>query len=110
MSKLAVIETESIGQNVTIHEFAVIRRGATKVAVYRDPQGVVHERSAICPHLYCVVDWNAGEKSWDCPCHGSRFDAMGKVLNGPAIVDLPPVGDEGGTRDEPPVTKKRAAK
>jgi Rieske Fe-S protein len=67
---------------------AIVRRGLAKVAVYRDLQGKVIERSAICPHLGCVVQWNDGEKTWDCPCHGSRFDAEGKVLNGPAISDL----------------------
>jgi Rieske Fe-S protein len=72
-------------------EGAVLRRGAKKVAVYRDEDGTLHERSAICPHLFCVVDWNHGEKTWDCPCHGSRFDRYGKVVNGPSIVDLPEV-------------------
>jgi glycine/D-amino acid oxidase-like deaminating enzyme/nitrite reductase/ring-hydroxylating ferredoxin subunit len=67
---------------------AVIRRGLTKVAVYRDEQGILHERSALCPHLGCVVDWNDAEKTWDCPCHGSRFDRCGRVLNGPANRDL----------------------
>ena len=67
---------------------AVLRRGAKKVAVYRDESGRLHERSAVCPHLYCIVDWNQAEKSWDCPCHGSRFDAYGKVVNGPASTDL----------------------
>ena len=70
---------------------AVIRRGAHKVAVFRDDQGEVHERSATCTHLKCIVDWNSAEKSWDCPCHGSRFDPYGKVLNGPAIMPLEPV-------------------
>jgi len=70
-------------------EGAVLRRGAQKVAVYRDPTGTVHERSAICTHLYCVVRWNHGEESWDCPCHGSRYDPYGRVVNGPAIADLP---------------------
>lgn len=68
---------------------AVVRRGLFKVAVYRDDRGALHELSAICTHLGCVVDWNAAEKSWDCPCHGSRFDKLdGHVLNGPAISAL----------------------
>jgi glycine/D-amino acid oxidase-like deaminating enzyme/nitrite reductase/ring-hydroxylating ferredoxin subunit len=67
---------------------AVIRHGVHKVAVFKDAQGGIHQRSAICPHLYCVVDWNDSEKTWDCPCHGSRFDSYGKVINGPAISDL----------------------
>ena len=69
---------------------AVIRRGLTKVACYRDDGGQLHEFSAICPHLKCVVTWNVGEKSWDCPCHGSRFDPYGCVVNGPANSNLPP--------------------
>jgi glycine/D-amino acid oxidase-like deaminating enzyme/nitrite reductase/ring-hydroxylating ferredoxin subunit len=70
---------------------AVIRRGIAKVAAYRDHAGALHERSAICPHLGCVVAWNAVEKSWDCPCHGSRFDALGRVVNGPSASDLSPL-------------------
>ncbi|GAB3305313.1 FAD-dependent oxidoreductase [Hymenobacter tenuis] len=70
---------------------AVLRRGITKVAVYRDTKGKTHECSAICPHLGCVVHWNGLEKSWDCPCHGSRFNALGKLMNGPANSDLAPV-------------------
>ncbi|HJU54863.1 MAG TPA: FAD-dependent oxidoreductase [Pyrinomonadaceae bacterium] len=71
-------------------EGAVLRRGLKKVAVYRDDSGALHERSAICVHLGCVVDWNPNEKSWDCPCHGSRYDAYGKVFQGPANKDLEP--------------------
>jgi Rieske Fe-S protein len=67
---------------------AVVRRGALKVAVYRDSTGALHERSAVCPHLGCIVAWNPAEKTWDCPCHGSRFDKFGEVFNGPANVDL----------------------
>lgn len=70
---------------------AVIRRGLTKVAVYRDENFVLHERSAVCSHLGCIVHWNSAEKTWDCPCHGSRFDKLGKVINGPANSDLAPV-------------------
>jgi glycine/D-amino acid oxidase-like deaminating enzyme/nitrite reductase/ring-hydroxylating ferredoxin subunit len=63
---------------------AVLRHGVSKVAVYRDPTGTLHERSAACPHLGCIVAWNAAQKTWDCPCHGSRFDKFGEVINGPA--------------------------
>jgi glycine/D-amino acid oxidase-like deaminating enzyme/nitrite reductase/ring-hydroxylating ferredoxin subunit len=69
-------------------EGRVIRRGRHKIAAYRDEQGTLHERSAVCTHLKCIVDWNTAEKSWDCPCHGSRFDAYGQVINGPAVEDL----------------------
>ena len=72
-------------------EGAVLRRGLTKVAVFKDEAGATHTCSAICPHLGCVVHWNGLEKSWDCPCHGSRFDAFGALLNGPANSDLAPV-------------------
>jgi nitrite reductase/ring-hydroxylating ferredoxin subunit len=70
---------------------AVLRQGLLKVAVYRDAQGQLHPRSAVCPHLGCIVSWNPAEKTWDCPCHGSRFDCKGAVINGPANSDLPPV-------------------
>jgi glycine/D-amino acid oxidase-like deaminating enzyme/nitrite reductase/ring-hydroxylating ferredoxin subunit len=70
---------------------AVIRRGMKKIAVYRDPDGNISECSAVCTHLYCIVDWNDTEKTWDCPCHGSRYDAYGRVVNGPAIDNLEPV-------------------
>jgi glycine/D-amino acid oxidase-like deaminating enzyme/nitrite reductase/ring-hydroxylating ferredoxin subunit len=67
---------------------AIMRRGTHKIAVYRDELGQVHERSAVCTHLYCIVDWNSTERTWDCPCHGSRFDPFGKVVNGPAVAPL----------------------
>jgi glycine/D-amino acid oxidase-like deaminating enzyme/nitrite reductase/ring-hydroxylating ferredoxin subunit len=67
----------------------IIRRDGRKIAAYRDEEGVLHERSAACTHLKCIVAWNALENSWDCPCHGSRFDVDGNVLNGPAPTPLP---------------------
>lgn len=70
---------------------AVLRRGLSKVAIYRDEDGALHEHSAVCGHLGCIVHWNQAEKTWDCPCHGSRFDKLGNVLNGPANTDLAPV-------------------
>jgi glycine/D-amino acid oxidase-like deaminating enzyme/nitrite reductase/ring-hydroxylating ferredoxin subunit len=72
---------------------AVLRRGLQKIACYKDETGLTHEFSAICVHLGCVVDWNDTEKTWDCPCHGSRYSALGKVVNGPANSDLPPIED-----------------
>ncbi|HYD49127.1 MAG TPA: FAD-dependent oxidoreductase [Terriglobales bacterium] len=72
---------------------AIVRRGLKKIAAYRDEHGVLHERSAICTHLGCVVQWNSGEKSWDCPCHGSRFATDGHVVNGPATAPLAKVED-----------------
>ena len=81
------------GDVKSVHEIprgsgAVIRRGLHKVAVFCDEQGVLHERSATCPHLGCIVAWNPSDTTWDCPCHGSRFDRNGTVINGPANVDL----------------------
>ena len=72
-------------------EGRVVRHGLHKVAAYCDDDGAMHIHSALCTHLKRVVQWNSAEKSWDCPCHGSRFDPYGKVLNGPAIIDLEPV-------------------
>jgi glycine/D-amino acid oxidase-like deaminating enzyme/nitrite reductase/ring-hydroxylating ferredoxin subunit len=69
---------------------AVVRRRLHRIAVYRDGNGKAHEMSAVCPHLGCIVHWNGAEQSWDCPCHGSRFDKLGKVINGPSNVDLSP--------------------
>jgi glycine/D-amino acid oxidase-like deaminating enzyme/nitrite reductase/ring-hydroxylating ferredoxin subunit len=65
-------------------EGAIVRRGLKKIAVFRDTAGAVHERSAFCTHLGCVVQWNSLEQTWDCPCHGSRFQVDGHVVNGPA--------------------------
>src|SRR4030095_15894461 len=67
---------------------AIMSIGLNKTAVYKDENGRVHKFSALCPHLKCVIEWNASEKTWDCPCHGSRFDAMGNVINGPALGNL----------------------
>jgi len=69
---------------------AVLREGIHKIAVYRDESGDCHSFSAKCPHLGGVLHWNEAERTWDCPCHGSRFSAYGKVVNGPAMGDLNP--------------------
>jgi len=79
---------------------AVVRRGLHKVAVYRDEKGDLHECSAACPHLGGVVHWNPAMRTWDCPLHGSRFDALGHVLDGPAISGLAPVGESVPLQEE----------
>lgn len=67
----------------------VLNLGLKKIAVYKNDHGLYEFYSAVCPHLGCVVAWNGVESSWDCPCHGSRFDCHGKVVEGPAQSDLP---------------------
>ncbi|GAB2696835.1 FAD-dependent oxidoreductase [Mucilaginibacter koreensis] len=67
---------------------AAIVGNLKKVAVYRDLDGNYQAYNAICPHLGCIVQWNNDEKSFDCPCHGSRFTCEGKLMNGPAVSDL----------------------
>jgi glycine/D-amino acid oxidase-like deaminating enzyme/nitrite reductase/ring-hydroxylating ferredoxin subunit len=75
-------------EEIGIEEGAIIGQGLNKVAVYRDKSGKTHELSAVCAHLGCIVRWNSLEKTWDCPCHGSRYDKYGQIINGPAKSDL----------------------
>lgn len=69
----------------------IIQSGVSKIAVYRDEANELHTYSAVCPHLGCIVKWNKDEKSFDCPCHGSRFDCHGNVVNGPSKSNLKPL-------------------
>jgi len=66
----------------------IIERNGAKLAVYRDQAGAVTVRSATCTHMGCIVAWNTAERTWDCPCHGSRFKPSGDVISGPAEVPL----------------------
>jgi glycine/D-amino acid oxidase-like deaminating enzyme/nitrite reductase/ring-hydroxylating ferredoxin subunit len=66
----------------------IVERGGKKVAAYRDESGAVTLRSATCTHMGCAVAWNTAEQTWDCPCHGSRFDPAGAVISGPAEKPL----------------------
>ncbi len=76
-------------RDIPLGSGAIVREGMSLLAVYRDDDGRFHELSAACTHLGCVVQWNDVERSWDCPCHGSRFaPADGAVLNGPAAKPL----------------------
>lgn len=80
-------EVESVLQIPAGHG-ALVNQGLHKLAVYRDEQGSLHTLSAKCTHLGCIVHFNSVERSWDCPCHGSRFNTDGTVLHGPAILPL----------------------
>ncbi|NMR32277.1 FAD-dependent oxidoreductase [Crystallibacter degradans] len=67
---------------------AVLKVDGEQTAAHRDENGALHAVSAVCTHMGCTVGWNDGEKSWDCPCHGSRFNPDGEVLHGPATAPL----------------------
>ena len=69
-------------------EGSILEYKGKKVAVYKDKNGVIKMMSATCTHKGCTVMWNDDEKSWDCPCHGSKYDPNGKVVRGPAEKDL----------------------
>ena len=71
-------------------EGRVVAEGIRQVAECRDSKGEHHRVSARCTHLGCIVRWNSGDATWDCPCHGSRFAPDGAVLNGPATAPLEP--------------------
>lgn len=77
-------------------EGSLVRANGSTLAAYRDPDGDLHCLSPTCSHLGCTVRWNHAEKSWDCPCHGSRFSIDGQVLNGPATDPLQPIVVEPG--------------
>ena len=62
--------------------------GGRRLAVYCDERGTLHGLSPTCTHMGYHVSWNTAERSWDCPCHGGRFDALGAVLNGPPLQPL----------------------
>jgi glycine/D-amino acid oxidase-like deaminating enzyme/nitrite reductase/ring-hydroxylating ferredoxin subunit len=70
----------------------VIREGLTKCALYKDEKGHTHKMSAVCPHLKALVRWNEEEHCWECPAHGSRFNALGEVIQGPANSNLKKLG------------------
>jgi glycine/D-amino acid oxidase-like deaminating enzyme/nitrite reductase/ring-hydroxylating ferredoxin subunit len=76
--------------DVAVGDGKLVTIKGKQIAAYRDETGTLHAVSATCTHLGCIVNWNSAEKSWDCPCHGGRFDCDGKVLHGPPIKDLEP--------------------
>jgi glycine/D-amino acid oxidase-like deaminating enzyme/nitrite reductase/ring-hydroxylating ferredoxin subunit len=83
-----VLPAESEPAEIPRGEARVVRRGIGKAGVYRDEEGQLHAVSLRCTHLGCLLRFNGAERSWDCPCHGSRFDVDGAVLEGPAVKPL----------------------
>ena len=75
-------------QDLSPGEGDIVEHDGHKVAGYRDDDGNLVAVSTRCTHLGCQVNWNAAERSWDCPCHGSRFAPDGRVLQGPAVHRL----------------------
>src|SRR5215207_168216 len=76
------------GDEIAPGEGRIVGEGLGQRAAYRDENGSLHELSARCTHLGCIVNWNSAERTWDCPCHGSRFAATGNVIEGPAVRPL----------------------
>ena len=74
--------------DIALEEGKVVEFEGKKMGVYRDTNGAIYAVNPVCPHMKCVVHWNSTERSWDCPCHGSRFSFTGELLNGPAKHDL----------------------
>jgi nitrite reductase/ring-hydroxylating ferredoxin subunit len=83
-------------------EGGIIEIGGEQLAVMKHKNGEVTALSAVCTHLGCIVGWNSVDRSWDCPCHGSRFDEHGEVLCGPAVAPLQrkSIGAHGEKQDD----------
>jgi glycine/D-amino acid oxidase-like deaminating enzyme/nitrite reductase/ring-hydroxylating ferredoxin subunit len=81
-------------------EAAILKIDGDNVAGFRDEAGRLHAVSAVCTHMGCLVGWNETDRTWDCPCHGSRFALGGDVIHGPAVEPLAPVAseDQAGSR------------
>jgi glycine/D-amino acid oxidase-like deaminating enzyme/nitrite reductase/ring-hydroxylating ferredoxin subunit len=77
-------------------EAAVLKVEGSNIAAYRDETGTLHACSAVCTHMGCLVGWNGTDRTWDCPCHGSRFALDGSVLHGPAVKPLAPAEIDAG--------------
>jgi Rieske Fe-S protein len=85
--RLTRAEAESVDE-IEVGEGKIIKLDGKKVAGYRDEDGKVTLLSPVCTHMSCIVRWNAADKTWDCPCHGSRFKPDGEVFAGPAETPL----------------------
>jgi glycine/D-amino acid oxidase-like deaminating enzyme/nitrite reductase/ring-hydroxylating ferredoxin subunit len=73
----------------------IVELDGERVAAFRDDDGTLHAVSSVCKHLGCLVSFNTAERTWDCPCHGSRYGIDGRVIEGPAVADLDPLTGSG---------------
>lgn len=89
MQQMPNFKSGKVLKDIRIGEGKIVNIQEEKFGAYRDENGLLHIVSAECTHLKCTIAWNKDELSWDCPCHGSRFTYLGKVINGPANFDLP---------------------
>jgi len=85
--RLVILETDSL-KRLRPGTGKLVEVAGKKIAAYRDEDGTIHALSPVCTHAACMVNWNSEEKSWDCPCHGARYDIDGQVLTGPATRNL----------------------
>ena len=79
---------EETAQGLPIGHGGIVEFEGKKIGVYKDENRTIHMVDICCPHLGCQLEWNPDEKSWDCPCHGSRFDYHGKLISNPAQEDI----------------------
>ena len=88
LSRRLLVPSRSPAAELPSGHGGIVSLDGKKVGAYRDETGNLHVVSVKCPHLGCQLEWNPSEKSWDCPCHGSRFDIDGRLLGGPATSSL----------------------
>jgi nitrite reductase/ring-hydroxylating ferredoxin subunit len=93
LAKKAIVPAEKLSElaGIAAGEAAVVKYEGHTIAVYKDEEGNIHALNSACTHIKCEVAWNNAEKTWDCPCHGSRFSYTGEMLTAPARKDLTPV-------------------
>jgi high-affinity iron transporter len=82
------VEEEALAAVMKRKEGRIVMIAGQKTAAYCDESGTIHLFSPVCPHAACDIAWNSEAKTWDCPCHGARFDPIGKLMRGPAMTDL----------------------
>lgn len=83
-----IIPVHEEASQIAPREGAIVKIEGERVAAYRDREGVLHTLDPSCRHMGCIVSWNDAEKTWDCPCHGSRYNAGGEVISSPAVYGL----------------------